>query len=56
MFKIIVSILIPDVTKRVVDAGFKRQIVVEKVKKELTQMKNKSGLESFEDMNDRLQR
>ena len=51
-----IAIIIPDVPHSVETAEFRRQKIQESVTKEMLEVKFKGGFETFNDMNDRMQR
>ncbi len=51
-----IAIIIPDVPHTVQTAEYRRQKIQESVTKEMLELKFKGGFETFQDMNDRMQR
>lgn len=54
--KIVIALLIPDVPFKVTEDEFRREMIEEKVQKELLEIKYAGNHESFQDMTTRLQR
>ena len=55
-FKVVMALVIPDVPAKIREAEFRRQSVEASSHKEMVDFKLKHGYETFDDINNRLQR